>query len=64
VTGLASVPVPAERLDDREPMSEADSLESWPEMHERYADRFGVDPEIGRAAFAQHHTQQHRRPVG
>jgi hypothetical protein len=40
------------------PMSETDSLEIWPEMHERYAQRFGVDPEIGRAAFAQHHTQR------
>lgn len=40
-----------------EPMSEADSLKSWPDMHERYAKSFGVDPKIGRAAFAQHHTQ-------
>jgi uncharacterized protein YndB with AHSA1/START domain len=39
-----------------EPMSEADSLKGWPEMHERYAESFGVDPEIGRVAFAQHHT--------
>ena len=36
------------------PMSEAASLETWPEVHERYAQAFGVDPEIGRRAFAEH----------
>ena len=36
------------------PMSEGDSLESWPEVHERYAEQFGVDPQLGREAFAQH----------
>jgi hypothetical protein len=36
------------------PVSEADSLEAWPEAHERYAQRFGVDPVLGREAFAQH----------
>jgi uncharacterized protein YndB with AHSA1/START domain len=36
------------------PMSELDSLERWPETHERYAQHFGVDPELGREAFAQH----------
>jgi uncharacterized protein YndB with AHSA1/START domain len=41
-----------------EPMSEADSLESWPEIHERYAERFGVDPELGRRTFAEHTAQQ------
>jgi uncharacterized protein YndB with AHSA1/START domain len=49
------------RLDgllEGEPMSEADSLRSWPETHERYAVRFGVDPELGRKAFAEHPTQQ------
>lgn len=40
------------------PMSEAASLESWSEAHEHYAEEFGVDPEVGRRAFAQHHTQQ------
>jgi uncharacterized protein YndB with AHSA1/START domain len=43
---------------DGEPMSEADSLEAWPEMHERYAEQFGVDPEVGRKAFAEHPRQQ------
>ena len=37
-----------------EPMSEAASLEAWPERHERYAETFGVDPELGRRAFAEH----------
>jgi hypothetical protein len=41
-----------------EPMGEPDSLESWPEAHERYAQRFGVDPELGREAFAQHTGRQ------
>ena len=31
-----------------QPMSEVDSLESWPDVHEHYARAFGVDPEIGR----------------
>jgi hypothetical protein len=39
-------------------MSEADSLESWPEAHERYAQHFDVDPVLGREAFAQHRPQQ------
>jgi uncharacterized protein YndB with AHSA1/START domain len=37
-----------------DPMSEADSLADWPEVHERYAQRFDVDPEIGRRAYAEH----------
>jgi hypothetical protein len=41
-----------------EPMSEADSLEGWPEAHERYARRFGVDPALGRQAFAEHRTKR------
>jgi len=35
-----------------EPMSEADSLQAWPEIHERYAEQFGVDPELGRKTFS------------
>ncbi len=41
-----------------EPMGEADSLERWPEVHERYAVDLGVDPEVGRHAFAEHTPQQ------
>jgi uncharacterized protein YndB with AHSA1/START domain len=41
-----------------EPISEADSLDAWPEIHERYAAAFGVDPELGRKAFAEHQAQQ------
>jgi uncharacterized protein YndB with AHSA1/START domain len=36
------------------PMDEAASLDAWPDVHERYAQAFGVDPEIGRAAYAAH----------
>jgi uncharacterized protein YndB with AHSA1/START domain len=36
------------------PMDEAASLELWPLVHERYAETFDVDPEIGRAAYAAH----------
>jgi uncharacterized protein YndB with AHSA1/START domain len=36
------------------PMSESVSLETWLDVHERYADAFGVDPEIGRSAYAEH----------
>jgi uncharacterized protein YndB with AHSA1/START domain len=37
-----------------EPMTEAASLEAWPEVHERYAATFGVDPALGRRAYAEH----------
>ena len=37
-----------------EPISEAESLHDWPATHERYAQAFGVDPELGRRAFAEH----------
>ena len=40
-----------------EPMSEADSLRAWPDTHERYAEQFGVDPELGRKTFAEHQAQ-------
>jgi uncharacterized protein YndB with AHSA1/START domain len=36
------------------PMDEAVSLELWPEVHERYAERFAVDPQIGRSAYTAH----------
>lgn len=36
------------------PMDERTALELWPAVHERYAERFGVDPEIGRRAYAAH----------
>ena len=39
------------------PMSEADSLRAWPEAHERYAELFGVDPELGRRTFAEHRAR-------
>jgi uncharacterized protein YndB with AHSA1/START domain len=36
------------------PLSEKGSLQLWPRVHEHYAERFGVDPEIGRKAYAEH----------
>ena len=36
------------------PMSEPESLALWLAVHDRYAERFGVDPEIGRSAYAAH----------
>jgi uncharacterized protein YndB with AHSA1/START domain len=41
-----------------EPMSEKESLEGWPEVHERYAAEFGVDPALGRQALAEHGSQR------
>ena len=35
-------------------LDEGEALELWPPVHERYAESFGVDPAIGRQAFAQH----------
>jgi uncharacterized protein YndB with AHSA1/START domain len=40
------------------PIGEQASLEAWPELHERYAEAFAIDPEVGRAAFAGHHSQR------
>jgi uncharacterized protein YndB with AHSA1/START domain len=40
------------------PIGEDESLERWPELHERYAEAFGLDPEVGRRAFAQHPSQR------
>jgi uncharacterized protein YndB with AHSA1/START domain len=36
------------------PMDERASLALWPFVHESYAEAFGVDPEIGRRAYAEH----------
>jgi uncharacterized protein YndB with AHSA1/START domain len=36
------------------PLGEAESLEAWPAVHERYAAELGADPERGRAAYAAH----------
>jgi uncharacterized protein YndB with AHSA1/START domain len=36
------------------PLGEEEALELWPLVHERYAEAFGVDPAIGREAYAQH----------
>lgn len=34
-------------------MNRADSLAAWPDVHERYAAAWHIDPEIGRAMYAQ-----------
>jgi uncharacterized protein YndB with AHSA1/START domain len=47
-----------EALLDGEPISNEASLENWPDLHERYAEEFGVDPEVGRKAFKEHATQE------
>ncbi len=36
------------------PLSESDSLERWPEVHERYGEQLGLDPEVGRRMYAEH----------
>jgi hypothetical protein len=46
-----------EALLEGEPMSEEKSLEGWSEIHERYAAEFGVAPELGRQAIAEHDSQ-------
>lgn len=38
-------------------VSEGEALEAFAELHERYAERFGLDPEVGRKALAEHHSQ-------
>ena len=43
---------------DGEPLGEKESLETWPYMHEVYVERFGVDPEVGLKALAEHPTQR------
>jgi uncharacterized protein YndB with AHSA1/START domain len=36
------------------PLGEAESLADWLAVHDRYAAAFGVDPELGRRAYAEH----------
>jgi uncharacterized protein YndB with AHSA1/START domain len=36
------------------PMDDGASLDAWPDVHERYAEAWGLDPEPGRRAFAAH----------
>jgi uncharacterized protein YndB with AHSA1/START domain len=36
------------------PMDDRASLDAWTDVHERYAEQWGVDPEIGRRALAEH----------
>jgi activator of Hsp90 ATPase-like protein len=41
-------------LFEGKPVGERESLMAWLEVHERYAEEFGVDPELGREAYRQH----------
>lgn len=41
-----------------QPIGEDESLQTWPATHERYAERFGVDPELGRRTFAEVQAQR------
>ena len=38
-------------------LSEEEAHEAAPELHERYAERFGLDPEVGRRMFAAHRNE-------
>jgi uncharacterized protein YndB with AHSA1/START domain len=40
------------------PIDQRAALERWPALHERYADAFGLDPEVGRRTYAQHPAAQ------
>jgi uncharacterized protein YndB with AHSA1/START domain len=39
-------------------ISEVEAHEAFPELHERYAERFGLDPEVGRRNFAAMQEEQ------
>ena len=39
-------------------LSEDEALDAVPELHERYAERFGLDPEVGRRNFAAIHGER------
>ena len=36
------------------PQGADEGMETWGEIHERYAEKFGLDPEVGRRALAAH----------
>jgi uncharacterized protein YndB with AHSA1/START domain len=39
-------------------VSEEEAHEAFPEVHERYAEHFGLDPAVGRRTFAQMQAEQ------
>jgi hypothetical protein len=39
-------------------VSEEDGHAAFPEVHEQYAERFGLDPKVGRRAIAERQAQQ------
>lgn len=38
------------------PLAEEEAMEEWAEQHERYAESFGLDPEVGRRALAAYRS--------
>jgi hypothetical protein len=44
-------------------MSYDDSLAAWPQVHERLAAAWGIDPGIGRAVYAEHTAAQSAKPL-
>ena len=43
-------------------MTYDDSLAAWPQVHERLADAWGIDPGIGRAVYAEHTAERTAAP--
>jgi hypothetical protein len=39
-------------------LSVDNAMRAFPELHERYAERFGLDPEVGRRNFAAMHAER------
>ncbi len=52
--GLAPVLRGVDALLAGHPMDERASLDAWTDVHERYAAQWGIDPGLGRRAFAEH----------
>jgi uncharacterized protein YndB with AHSA1/START domain len=44
-------------------MTYADSLTAWPQVHERLAAGWGIDPGIGRAVYAEHTAGKSVKPL-
>jgi uncharacterized protein YndB with AHSA1/START domain len=44
-------------------MTYEDSLAAWPQVHERLAAAWGIDPGIGRAVFAEHTAGERAKPL-
>jgi uncharacterized protein YndB with AHSA1/START domain len=40
------------------PLDSREAMKRWPEIHEAYAEAFGLDPEVGRRAHAEHSARE------